>query len=65
MNGRGVHRGGTFVLSFAMLAIGVALLVQSLAEHASALSGRLLIAVLFVAAGAGRLYVEVRRGRGT
>ena len=65
MNGRGVHRGGTFVLSFAMLVIGVALLVQSLAEHASALSGRLLIAVLFIAAGAGRLYVEARRGRGT
>jgi hypothetical protein len=65
MNGRGVHRGGTFVLSLAMLAIGVALFVQSLAEHASALSGRLLIAILFVAAGAGRLYVEVRKGRGT
>ena len=60
-----MHRGGTFVLSLAMLAIGVALFVQSLAENASALSGRLLIAILFVAAGAGRLYVEVRRGRGT
>ncbi len=65
MNGRGVHRGGTFVLSLAMLAIGVVLFVQSLAENASALSGRLLISILFVAAGAGRLYVEVRRGRGT
>jgi hypothetical protein len=65
MNGRGVHRGGTFVLSFAMLVIGVALLVQSVAGHASALSGRLLIAILFIAAGAGRLYVEARRGRGT
>ena len=65
MNGRGVHRGGTLVLSFAMLAIGIALLVQSLASHASALSGRLLIAILFIAAGAGRMYVEVRRGRGT
>ena len=46
-----------------MLAIGVALFVQSLAEHASALSGRLLIAILFIAAGAGRMWVEVRRGR--
>jgi hypothetical protein len=65
MNGRGVHRGGTFVLSFAMLAIGVALLVQSLTAHVSALSGRFLIAILFVAAGVGRIYVELRRGKGT
>ncbi len=53
------------MLSFAMLVIGVVLFVQSLSEHASALSGRLLISVLFVAAGAGRMWVEVRRGRGT
>jgi hypothetical protein len=65
MNGRGVHRGGTVVLSLAMVAIGIALFVQSLASSASALSGRLIISVLFVAAGAGRLYVEHRRGRGT
>jgi hypothetical protein len=65
MNGRGVHRGGTFVLSFAMVAIGIAILVESIAASASALSGRLLIAILFVAAGAGRIYVELRRGRGT
>jgi len=64
MNGPGVHRGSTLVLSFAMVAIGVALLVQSLTEHASALSGRLLIGILFVAAGVGRTYVELRRGRG-
>jgi hypothetical protein len=65
MNGRGLHRGGTFVLSLAMVAIGVALFVQSLLSSASALSGRLIISVLFVAAGAGRIYVELRRGRGT
>ena len=53
------------LLSFAMLAIGIVLFVQSLTEHASALSGRLLISILFVAAGAGRLWVEVRKGRGT
>jgi len=53
------------VLSFAMLAIGLALFVQSLANHASALSGRLLISILFIAAGAGRLWVEARKGRGT
>jgi len=64
MNGRGLHRGGTFLLSFAMLVLGVAILVQSLAEQAGALSGRLLIAVLFIAAGAGRIFVEIRRGGG-
>jgi hypothetical protein len=64
MNGRGVHRGGTLVLSLAMVAIGIALFVQSLVSNASALSGRLIISVLFVAAGAGRIYVELRRGRG-
>ena len=53
------------MLSFAMLAIGIALLVQSLANHASALSGRFLIAILFIAAGAGRMWVEVRRSRDT
>jgi hypothetical protein len=64
MNGRGLHRGGTFVLSLAMVVIGLAILVQSVAESAGVLSGRLLIAVLFVAAGAGRIWIEVRRGRG-
>ncbi len=64
MNGRGLHRGGTFLLSAAMVVLGLAILVQSLAESAGALSGRLLIAVLFIAAGAGRIWVEVRRGRG-
>jgi hypothetical protein len=47
-----------------MLAIGVALIVQTIAGHGSAISARLLLGVLFVAAGVGRLYVERRRGRG-
>ena len=54
---------GTFVLSLAMAAIGVALLVQALAGP-SLLSPRLLLGVLFIAAGGGRWYVEVRRARG-
>jgi hypothetical protein len=63
MNGRQAHRMGTFVLSLAMAMIGVALLVQALAS-ASPLSPRLLLGVLFIAAGGGRWYVEVRRSRG-
>lgn len=50
------------VLSVAMAVIGVVLIAQALASG-SAVSGRLLLGVLFGAAGAGRLYVEVRRGR--
>jgi uncharacterized membrane protein YadS len=63
MNGRGIHRGGTFLLSIAMVAIGVVVVVQSLAESADPLSARLLLGILFLAAGIGRLYVEIRRGR--
>ncbi|HEX4436946.1 MAG TPA: hypothetical protein VH061_09125 [Solirubrobacteraceae bacterium] len=63
MNGRGIHRGGTFLLSIAMVAIGVVVIVQSLSDSAGPLSARLLLGILFLAAGAGRLYVEIRRGR--
>jgi hypothetical protein len=63
MTGRDVHRAGTFVLSLAMLAIGLALIVQSVSGGAGAISGRMLLGVLFTAAGIGRAYVEVRRGR--
>ncbi|HEY7961735.1 MAG TPA: hypothetical protein VID29_07430 [Solirubrobacteraceae bacterium] len=64
MTGRGVHRSATVVLSLAMAAIGVALIVQSLGGHAGAITARLLLGALFVAAGAGRLYIERRRARG-
>ena len=66
MRGRDVHRGGTFLLSLLMAVIGVALIVQVVAgSGGGALSGRMLLGILFVAAGVGRTYVEVRRGRGT
>lgn len=55
---------GTFVLSLAMVAIGVALLVQAVIENAGSLSVRLLLGALFVAAGCARGYLEIRRSRG-
>lgn len=66
MSGRGVHRGGTVVLSGLMAVIGVGLIVEALAGagHGS-LSLLLLVGVLFVAAGVGRLYVERKRGSRT
>jgi hypothetical protein len=62
MNGRQAHRMGTFLLSLLMAVIGLALIVQVLGGHGGVLSGRLLLGVLFTAAGVGRAYVEVRRG---
>ena len=64
MNGGQVHRTGTFVLSLAMIAIGLALIVQVFVGHTSAIAPRALLGVLFLAAGIGRAYVEIRRGRG-
>jgi hypothetical protein len=65
MSGRGIHRASTLVLSLLMAIIGVALIVQAVRGHGSIVSPRLLLGVLFVAAGGGRVYVESRRGRGT
>jgi len=53
----------TFVLSLLMAAIGVALIVQVADGHGSVASARLLLGVLFLAAGAGRIYVERKRAR--
>jgi hypothetical protein len=56
---------GTIVLSLLMAAIGIGLIVEAIAGHGSVLSARLLLGVLFLAAGVGRMYVETARGRGT
>ena len=44
-----------------MIAIGVALIVRTLAAGVDGVAVGLLLGVLFVAAGAGRIYVERRR----
>ena len=64
MNGRQAHRMATFALSLLMMGIGLALIVQVIDGHGSAISPRMLLGVLFIAAGAGRTYAEIRRGRG-
>ncbi|HEX8101667.1 MAG TPA: hypothetical protein VF533_03575 [Solirubrobacteraceae bacterium] len=51
----------TYVLSGLMVAIGVALIVRTLAAGGGGLATGLLLGVLFCAAGAGRIYVERRR----
>jgi hypothetical protein len=63
MIGRHVHRSGTFVLSLLMAVIGIALIVQAVVGHGGAISGRMLLGVLFLAAGVARLYLEAKRSR--
>jgi uncharacterized membrane protein HdeD (DUF308 family) len=62
MSGRQVHRSGTLVFSILMIAIGLAIIGQVIAGDAGVLSARLLIGVLFLAAGIARLYLERKRG---
>ena len=54
---RQVHRGATRVLSTAMVVIGVAILVSTIVRGGGALAIGVLLGVLFIAAGAGRLYL--------
>ncbi len=62
MTGRQVHRAGTTVLSLAMVAIGIALAVEAVGGE-GVFSARLLLGVLFVAGGSGRLYIQARKDR--
>jgi hypothetical protein len=51
----------TRLLSLIMVVLGVAIVVRTIAAGGSPISAGLLLGVLFVAAGAGRLYVARRR----
>lgn len=64
MNGRRIHRSTTVALSVLMALIGLALAGEAIAGQGGVLSPRMLAAVMFLAAGLGRLYVERRRGAG-
>ncbi len=59
---RHVQRASTYLLSAAMLALGIAMIVITLTRGGGALATGLIIGILFCAAGAGRLYVERKRG---
>jgi hypothetical protein len=65
MKPRQAHHAGTLVFSLLMIAIGLALIGQVIAGIGSVLSPRLLMGILFLAAGAGRAFVELRRDRET
>lgn len=53
-------RAATQVLSVLMTVIGIVIVVRTVAEGGGALALGLLVGVLFIAAGAGRLYAERR-----
>lgn len=54
---RELHRGATRLLSVAMVVLGIALLVLTIARGGGPVSAGVLLGVLFIAAGAGRFYV--------
>jgi hypothetical protein len=55
---RDVHRGATRVLSTLMVVVGVAILVITIAGGGGPLATGVILGILFVAAGLGRLYVS-------
>jgi predicted membrane channel-forming protein YqfA (hemolysin III family) len=63
MNPRQAHRSATLMFSLVMVVIGVALIAQAVDGHGGIISPRLLLGVLFIAAGGGRVYLEGKRGR--
>jgi hypothetical protein len=58
--GERVHRTGTLILSGVMVLIGIALVATAISVGAGVTSGRIILGVLFVAAGGARLYLLAR-----
>jgi hypothetical protein len=57
---RQIHRTSTRVMSILMIVIGIALVVRTIVAGGGAIATGVLLGVLFVAAGAGRLYLQFR-----
>ncbi len=55
-----LHRILTRVMSVMMIVIGVALLVRTVVAGGGALATGILLGLLFVLAGGGRLYLQIR-----
>jgi len=60
---RDVHRGGTIVLSAALALIGVAIVARTIDAGGGVVSVGVLLGVLFMIAGAGRLWIATRGPR--
>jgi hypothetical protein len=63
MNPRQAHRSATLMFSLVMIVIGVALIAQVVGGHAGIVSPRMLLGLLFIAAGGARIYLEAKKGR--
>jgi hypothetical protein len=57
---RDLHRGTTTLLSAALVLLGIAMIVRTIAAGGGGLALGLLLGVLFIAAGLGRLYLNNR-----
>jgi hypothetical protein len=55
-------RALTRLTSGLMVLIGVAILVRTIAEGGGPVALGIILGLLFIAAGGGRLYIETRRG---
>ena len=60
---RDLHRGSTRLLSTIMVALGLLMVVSTIARGGGPAALGIWLGVLFVLAGAGRLYVLSRTGR--
>jgi len=60
---RRFQRTTTRVLSLCMVAVGIAIVARTVAAGGGALARGIVIGVLFVAAGAGRLWLAARSDR--
>lgn len=56
-----LHRTATCAMSVLMILVGVALVVRTAISGGGALATGILLGLLFVAAGAGRLFLALRR----
>jgi predicted membrane channel-forming protein YqfA (hemolysin III family) len=63
MNPQQAHRSATLMFSLAMIVIGVALIAQVINGHDGIVSPRMLLGLLFIAAGGARIYLEAKKGR--
>jgi len=61
-SGRQLHRQSTRALSLVMVALGVAMVVSTIARGGGPLATGVILGALFVAAGAARLYLTSRVG---
>ena len=59
---RNLHRQTTGLLSVILVILGVAMIVRTITAGGGGLAFGLLMGVLFIAAGLGRMYINTRLG---